>query len=361
MSLTRTSRRPCSASMRATRAADLRGIEVVDRDRDPLARRPRSRARRSPRSSPGRSTSERALAGAAPGRVDRRARLAEGDGDAAPARRGSPRPPARPCPASGALMRSPSRGGVDRALPAARCASSTSTAASTSAPPAICTAPSVSPKTTNASSTVTSGSTVARIDARRGADARRARRRRGSIAPTVETTARPASQPQPAAVSSPGRSSPSSAEPSVSDDRRAGADERRQHGRAHAPGDALADEDVGAVDDAPRRGPSAAPTGSSAPAPAPATTSARPPDASTSAAAAARSCARGRAPRPPRRRSPGTCRAERQQRRVDALQRGEEAAGLQRVADRRRAPRPMREVTRGRASRSSAARPRRRR
>ena len=63
---------------------------------------------------------------------------------------------------------------------------------------------------------MTSGSTVARIAAVVG-PTRRSPAKKSEIAPTVEITARQAIQPQPAPVSSPGRSSPSSSEPTVSD------------------------------------------------------------------------------------------------------------------------------------------------
>jgi hypothetical protein len=55
---------------------------------------------------------------------------------------------------------------------------------------------------------------VARIEAVVGPTRRRPAKKR-LIEATVETTARQASQPQPATVSSPGRNSPSSAEPAV--------------------------------------------------------------------------------------------------------------------------------------------------
>ena len=95
-------------------------------------------------------------------------------------------------------------------------ASSTTTAASTSAPPANCTGASVSPNAANASSTVTTGSTVARIDAAPGPTRGRPAKNR-PIATTVETSARPAIQPHPAAVSARGRNSPSSADPAASE------------------------------------------------------------------------------------------------------------------------------------------------
>src|SRR4051794_8917208 len=65
-----------------------------------------------------------------------------------------------------------------------------------------------------ASTTVTTGSTVERIDAAVGPTRRRPAKNR-LIAATVETAPRHTSHPQPAAVSAPGRSSPSSAPPAV--------------------------------------------------------------------------------------------------------------------------------------------------
>jgi len=62
---------------------------------------------------------------------------------------------------------------------------------------------------------VTSGSTVARIEAVVGPTRGRPAKKRLMEA-TVETTARQASQPQPAAVSSPGRNWPSSVAPASS-------------------------------------------------------------------------------------------------------------------------------------------------
>lgn len=67
-------------------------------------------------------------------------------------------------------------------------------AARTSAPPASCVALSASPKTRKASPTVTSGSTVERIEAAVG-PTRRSPAKKSPTAPTVETTAMPASQP----------------------------------------------------------------------------------------------------------------------------------------------------------------------
>ena len=58
------------------------------------------------------------------------------------------------------------------------------------------------------------GSTVERIDAVVGPTRFRPAKKRLTAA-TVETSAMPASQPQPAMVTSPGRSSPSAAEPAV--------------------------------------------------------------------------------------------------------------------------------------------------
>jgi hypothetical protein len=63
--------------------------------------------------------------------------------------------------------------------------------------------------------TVTSGSTVARIDAAVGPTFRSPAKKRLTAA-TVETTEMHASQPQPASVTWPGCSWPSSAEPVVS-------------------------------------------------------------------------------------------------------------------------------------------------
>jgi hypothetical protein len=74
--------------------------------------------------------------------------------------------------------------------------------------------PSTSPKTRKASRTVTTGSTVERMEARVGPTRRRPMKNR-LIAATVETTARQANHPQPPAVTSPGRSSPSSVAPAV--------------------------------------------------------------------------------------------------------------------------------------------------
>jgi hypothetical protein len=65
-----------------------------------------------------------------------------------------------------------------------------------------------------ASSTVTTGSTVETIEAVVGPTRLRPAKNR-LTATTVETTARQASHPHPASVTSPGRSSPSIAEPAV--------------------------------------------------------------------------------------------------------------------------------------------------
>ena len=77
-----------------------------------------------------------------------------------------------------------------------------------------CAAASTSPNTSIASRTVTTGSTVERIDVVVG-PTRRSPAKNRLIAMTVETTARQASQPQPAIASSPGRSSPRASEPAV--------------------------------------------------------------------------------------------------------------------------------------------------
>ena len=61
---------------------------------------------------------------------------------------------------------------------------------------------------------MTSGSTVESSEAVAG-PTRRSPANRRFMAATVETSARPASQPQPAAVSSPGRQSPAAIEPAV--------------------------------------------------------------------------------------------------------------------------------------------------
>src|SRR4051794_19228173 len=92
-----------------------------------------------------------------------------------------------------------------------RRSASTGTAARTSAPPTSWSGARVSPKARNASTTVTTGSTVARIEAAVGPARRRPAKKR-PIAATVDTAAIEASQPQPARVTSPGRSSPSRAD-----------------------------------------------------------------------------------------------------------------------------------------------------
>ena len=123
-------------------AADLPGLQVVDRDGDSLAAR-RGHELGGLLDRLGPVDLGAAPARAAAGRVDRRPRLAERDGDAAA---GAPRRPgdqrdlagqrAAHAVASRTAMRRPGR----RRL-------STSTAPSTSAPPTSCTGPSVSPNT----------------------------------------------------------------------------------------------------------------------------------------------------------------------------------------------------------------------
>ena len=186
MSLTSTSSRPCSASMRATSARDLLGLEVVDRDRDPLPAR-RGHQLRGLLDRLGAVDLRAPLARAAAGRVDRRARLAERDRDAAPAAAGRARDQrdlavsGRSCRDSRSHRDAPHR---------------ITTAASTSAPPASWTAPSVSPKTRKASTTVDE-----RLDGGRGStpsSGRRAaaRRRRGDRADGRDD--REAGEPAPA-------------------------------------------------------------------------------------------------------------------------------------------------------------------
>ena len=227
MSLTSTSRRPCSASIRSTSAATCVRLEVVDGDRDPLAARLAhelggllDRLRPVVLGAP--------LAGAAARAVDGGARLAERDRDPA----AGPRvawPRARPAferrVSSGALHRS--RG--DPGGPVAGSARAPRRARARR--PASCTAPSTSPKTRNASSTVTTGSTVERIEARR-AHARGPRRRARSRRPSRSPPA-PASQPQPAVVG-PARirsASERQREPGAAPVQTSAA----EHERAHAP------------------------------------------------------------------------------------------------------------------------------
>ena len=179
----------------------LLGVDALDQARPPAPgrggrprprcprRRPRSRARRSPRSSPGGRprSAARACCGRSrrPWRPPRRARpRCRGR------RRASRPPPARPCRQWSAHAAAPSivcRDGSSRARAPRRARARRR---------ASCTAPSVSPKTRNASSTVTSGSTVARIDAVVGPTRRRPAKKR-LIAATVETHGE-AGEPAPA-------------------------------------------------------------------------------------------------------------------------------------------------------------------
>ena len=100
MSLTSTSSRPCSASMRCDERLDLRRLEVVDRDRDARRRRRRRRARRSPRSSPAGRTPSAARASC--GRCSRPSRPPRPARPRCRARRRASRPRrAPPCPSSG--------------------------------------------------------------------------------------------------------------------------------------------------------------------------------------------------------------------------------------------------------------------
>ena len=171
----------------------------------------------------GRSYSERRSRVLRPVHVDRRARLAEPDRDAA----------AR---AAGGSCHQRNHA-VILSIAAAR----------TRVPPASWSAPSVSPKITNASTTVASGSTVDRIDALVGPTRRRPAKK-SPIAPTVDTAARQPIQPQPAARQ---RARPEVAEQRRRrrpGSRRARAHERGQHARRQAAHDAVADEDVGAVE-----------------------------------------------------------------------------------------------------------------
>ena len=90
MSLTSTSRRPCSASMRATSASTCVGLEVVGRDGDPRAAgRVDELGGLLDRLGP--VVLRALLARAAAGAVDGRARLAERDGDPAPGAAGRAR------------------------------------------------------------------------------------------------------------------------------------------------------------------------------------------------------------------------------------------------------------------------------
>ena len=209
---------------------------------------------------------------------------------------------------------------------------STKTADSTPSAPTSCSGPSSSPKTRNASSSVTGGSTVARIDAVVGPTRRRPAKKRLTAA-KVQTTAMHA-DPAPAG----GRQAVGV---EVADQRGrrhechrgAGAHERREQLRAEARHGALADEDVRRVDDSraqPERDAERVERAGAG---------AR--DDKREAAEGQRqrghlaavellAAERDRGDRDHRRER---VEDERQQRRVDPLERGEEAARLERVAD----------------------------
>ena len=218
---------------------DLRGVEVVDRDRDPLATRRRhelggllDRLRPVDLGAP--------LARRAAGRVDGRARLAEADGDAASGAAGRPGDEGDAA-FQWSLMPSASVRVADRG---ARPAPEHEHGGEHERAAGELDGPSVSPNTRNASSTVTRGSTVARIDAASGPTRRRPAKKR-PIAATVETSARhgePAPARRPSAR--PGATRRAAPSPAVSDTAapvHTSADSTRG---AHARGDALADEDV---------------------------------------------------------------------------------------------------------------------
>ena len=221
--------------MRSTSAADLLGVEVVDGDRDALAAGRGDelgglldRLRAVDLGAP--------LARAAAGAVDGRAGLAERDGDAAARAAGGAGDERDHAATPRASPRaSCERGGHDggeheRAARAAGACRAARRRRGTRA------------------CTVTSGSTVERIAALVG-PTRSSPAKKRVIAATVETTARHASQ-RPARAGQ--LAEAQLAEQRGADDQRgrgAGADERGEHTRAHAPGDAVADEDVGAVDD----------------------------------------------------------------------------------------------------------------
>ena len=171
---------------------DLRRLQVVDLGRDPgaacgvdelggLLDRLRPVVLRAP--VPRRST----------GAVDGRPRLSERDRDAPPGTAGRAGHERHlPCERAGRRHRT-SICGVNR--PRAPCgALRSSTAPRTSAPPVSCTGLSDSPKARYASTTVVSGSAVERIEAVVGPTRRRPAKNRPT-APTVETTAMPASHP----------------------------------------------------------------------------------------------------------------------------------------------------------------------
>ena len=165
-----------------------------------------------------------------------------------------------------------------------------------------------------------------------------ARRRTAPIAPTVETTARPPSQPKPAALTLAGSRSPpaSAAEREASRAAPVHTSVLSASG-ADARGDALRAEDVRAVDDR-RRQPERGAERVERRRAAPASTSTRPVEASASATAVRRLGALAAegdgGDRDDHREGVDE---QREQRGVEPLERGEVAAGLARRSRRRRA------------------------
>ena len=130
-----------------------------------------------------------------------------------------PRPAPRDAPATSATLPASGpdvvMGPSIRGVGVAAGTLSTSTAARTSAPPASCAGPSDSPNARNASPTVVSGSAVDRIAAVRRADAPEPGEEQADGADRRDDR-EPASQPKPAALTSPRRRSPPAAPASVS-------------------------------------------------------------------------------------------------------------------------------------------------